>query len=267
MGKTFWKRIGLLFLLSLFLLFSCWWYGLFTDIGKTVKEPYDLDKIQYPDGIINLDYPDPMIDLKKQLSKMPTRTVAETLLQQSHEILICNVYSYPQDALKTYSQYSIYGEIIAELLSRNNTASILLDMYQECRLVYQPDDPAYPTYNTSAIGMLELLLTSSAIQQHMLLQDKIDLPQIVYQKQFDKVTSEDYKYGEYNYFYSDTYEKSDYSYKIRGSAEGWDYRLLLERVELIKDSQKQHHVLECLEKMWPAVTRADDWKRFDDCQI
>ena len=61
--------------------------------------------------------------------------------------------------------------------------------------------------------------------------------------------------------------KKRISYKIRGSAEGWDYRLLLERVELIKDPQKQHHVLECLEEMWPAVTRADDWKRFDDCQI
>lgn len=267
MGKTFWKRIGLLFLLSLFLLFSCWWYGLFTDIGKTVKEPYDLDKIQYPDGIINLDYPDPMIDLKKQLSKMPTRTVVETLLEWSgNRVLARSIYERPLDSLEYYLEQNTSGQIVKELFSRNNAASVLLDFYSNRSLISASDFKE--TNVPSKVGMLELLLVSPNIQRHILPKDRNRLPQIVFQKQIEKFSEQNYYYGEYNYFYLDAYHydyESDFS-SVKG-AEGWDYMLIKERADFITVPQKQHHVLECLEKMWPAVTRADDWKRFDDCQI
>ena len=48
---------------------------------------------------------------------------------------------------------------------------------------------------------------------------------------------------------------------------GWENLSLKERAQHIKDPQRRRYVLDLLEKMWPTATKAENWKRFDNCQI
>ena len=217
-----------------------WWYGLFSDIGKTVKEPYDLNSIEYinRNQILSVEEynKDEYADFKKQIPKMSTNALIETLIQYCQSILINNIYQFPESSFYYYSnpdQYPESGHLIQELLTRNNAGYQLLKAYQQCPVMYK-SQLGNIIENAQALGMLELLLSRPEFQKHLFPTDFQKISQIVRQKQKEKFDEPHYSESFYNFLYTDAYNsegKDYYGGEIDSGymyESGWDWEKLEE---------------------------------------
>lgn len=187
------------------------------------------------------------------------------------------------------------------LYSRHKAGKVLMKAYQEVPLTYSfyYQGKKYTKGDPGKVSCLEMILTQEEVQKHLTFWEKKALPKLADQKQVEKFLEPIYPLHDaiYNYLYTDTcgYRnqdiygedyKEDFGWldeKVEERAKpfmhlrdtiltakdtaGWENLSLKERAQQIKDPQKRRDVLDLLEKMWPADTRADTWKRFDNCQI
>lgn len=214
------KLLSVKFLVLLFLgivlllfLFFCWWYGVFSDVGKTITTPYDLDSIELIDGDQILspeEYNgDEYSDLKQQIPKMTTKALVETYYEATRwgsDYSTTYPFCNNLELILTEGNPAIQ-RIAAELLKRKNAGRILMKTYQEMpvlRISYNSPD-LWP--NKVAFDYLELLLAQEEIQNHLLPWEKTELQELADQKQAEKFSEEEYPlmYAKQNYLYTDTY--------------------------------------------------------------
>lgn len=205
---------------------------------------------------------------------------------------------YPSKSMEEIEEDKDYPTLIVySLFERNNAARVLMKVYEETPITFT--DEYGRTGNVGCIAYLEKILVQEEIQRHLSPLGKNDLRKLADQKQVEKFLEPIYPLHDaiYNYLYTDTcgYRnqdiygedyKEDFGWldeKVEERAKpfmhlrdtiltakdtaGWENLSLKERAQQIKDPQKRRDVLDLLEKMWPADTRAENWKRFDDCQI
>ncbi len=200
------------------------------------------------------------------------------------------------DEKKDYHSLITYA-----LYSRHSAGRILMKAYQEVPLTYSfhYQGKKYTKGDPGKVSFLEMILTQEEIQKHLTFWEKKALPKLADQKQIQKFLEPIYPLdaAKYNYLYTDTcgYRnqdiygkdyKEDFGWldeKVEERAKpfthlrddiltakdtaGWENLSLKERAQHIKDSQRRRYVLDLLEKMWPAATKAENWERFDNCQI
>ena len=255
--RLFQKRlfpIVSLLLLLLFFLFSAWWYGLFSDIGKENHKIDGLDILLFTE--------DTPKELQKTCMSLSTRTLVKVLCGWA---LFNPVYDYPKELyLKFLNEQSFdFPSIVtSELFRRNNSAKVLLNTYS--KLPIQSENIP----NSNVIGILELMLSYPQIQNHLTPEDKKFLAEVIYRKQWEKFYSLDYSDFEYyNFLFADAYDKNGWNKeKLEQYAEPFKHLLTEKGRTESKDvhfaKRRQQKVLNEIQK-----NTHPRWERFDSCQV
>lgn len=243
---------------------------------------------------------------KQEVPQMTTEVLAKIYTWRYIHLISDPYYGYvdfrslyPNKSMEEIEDDKDFPSLIVySLFERNNAARVLMKIYEEIPLTIIKEYLGR-TGNVGCIAYLEMILVQEEIQRHLSPLGKNDLRKLADQKQVEKFLEPIYPLdaAKYNYLYTDTcgYRnqdiygedyKEDFGWldeKVEEQAKpfmhlrdailtakdtaGWENLSLKERAQQIKDPQKRRDVLDLLEKMWPEDTRAENWKRFDDCQI
>lgn len=273
MKKVFSKKLCLLFSLILFLGFTLWWYGFFSDIGKK-DEPFDVFSLnKSKPNNLGLYDPDPIDEWRRAISEITTQNLAETFIQNSPIVVSQGIYNMPASFSRLYQPqedmaFSIY---VDELLKRNNSAVILLHYYEE-----MSTEGIYG--NKEAFGCFELILAQPRFQRHLTPEDRARIPEIVKQKQLEKFADPDYSSHQYyNFLYTDAYsvdeegwihwdeEKlKEYAKPFAYLAEIEDSKELEAELQQFKTQQKKERCQESLNTSRQNLSQRLSF-RFDSC--
>ena len=208
---------GILFLLCLFVCF--WWFGVFSDVGKT-NRAYDI----YAEDRYRTESDDPFGEAteakleklrQKSFSNMTAGALVDTLAEWSKIADIGRGYDAPESLYDTYTDpaFQPYSTaLIRELSTRKNAGKALLHAYQET---------SSNDYNKLAI--LEPLLARPALQKHLTPWKKARLQETADDKQRQKLAEAEYLYSSYNFLYTDTYNEN-----------GWIEEKVQERLKALK---------------------------------
>lgn len=211
-------RIALIVLLIILIacVYVFWWYGFLPEIGKVKNEPYDIASINYPQSteISSEDY---LSDFKKSVSQMTTMALVDTFIAITRWDNP-GPYHYVEDSISGISEFNPdnlstpYAVLLAELFQRKNAGRLLLQAYKDLPTT---DAGEYKGFsNKSAIGNLELLLSSEKIQRHLTPWEKNSLNEVADQKQKEKFSDYNYPFSDarFNYLYEDTYGENALGY-------------------------------------------------------
>lgn len=279
--RLFQKRISLilsLVFLLLFILFSAWWYGLFSDIGKSYRfYDFESDEPFYPSYYFSSEevLKAEQKNRAEHFSKMTAAALIDSLCYWS-QFFANELYWYLP--FKTFDERgtmsirggegSIADDITIELSKRNNTGKTLLYAYQNLDIEFDTREANADLVGSAAV--LELLLSRPDIQQHLTADDKALLSELAYQKQTEKFLNPLYSpdHARKNYLYTDSYNRIHSPYES-----GWKEHILEGRAKQFEflrqdgsiDRTKKLAHLDRL-KTLNAETHPR-WERFDNCQI
>ena len=242
-----------------FLIFTFFWYGLFSEVGKSVKEPYDWTNIDSSSLAVGNDF---YSNYQKYLSTTAISTVIDSLYEyasyQAHTL-----YTDPENQYFYLTHIDdTLGYIVQELSKRNNAAKMLLAAYQSTHMDFK--DTELDGVIVGRCAILELLLAQPTFQNHLTAEDKEYLLLLANQKQQEKFLNPNYKeyYAKRNYLYTDTYNEN-----------GWIEEKLEARATSFKDCRENPDIYFRKQKQITQM-KTDSYKsfmrisfRFDNCQI
>ena len=256
----------------LFLLFTFWWYGLFSDIGKKDESFAVFSWAGFESDNFDIYDLDPMVEWRKAISEITTKNVVEIFAQNSPVVMSQGIYNMPASFSKLYDKermndpFPIY---VSELLKRNNSAAVLLHYYEELSTngIYA---------NQEAFGCFELILAQPQFQRHLTPEDRARIPEIVKRKQREKFATPEYSPHRYcNFLYTDAYtvdEKGDIHWdeeKLMEYAKPFEYLAEIEDIEILKIEVEKMETQWQKEKWQKALNHKTHphWARFDNCQV
>ena len=279
--RLFQKRVSLilsLVLLLLFILFSAWWYGLFSDVGKHYEffhfaKDVDPQKYAYDEDYV-IEFAE---ERQKLYSTLSTAALIDILAYWA-DIMDHVTYSYPNTAYAEFL-YQMSGWLDGPfhvLSNRNNAGKELLKAYQTCpAFEFNRDGNIHS--NKNKLAFLELLLSRPKFQSHLTPEDKEELDSLIQEKQWEKFSSWHSPYflekdAYYNYLYLDAYnevantnldyEKNNWNEnRLKEYAEPYEHLLVEKQKNYFSKSFQQKILNEIRENTQPR------WKRFDNCQI
>lgn len=254
---------------TVLLFFSCWWYGLFPEIGKR-EEPYGFEDIsKYIDYRIRFENADKKamaeadrkiaVDMKKEIAHLSTNALIETFPNQPSSGY---PYGYPELAchpVTPLSEDTFWAMAFQELLGRNDAGWKLLSLYSK--------DMHIEGSVLTDLAYLEILLAQPAIRLHLTPQQFEQLSEAIYKKQWEKYSESSIAYEPYNFLYIGAYDEN-----------GWDEEKLKEYADIYErpivdagreESKDIHFSKRRQQKILSEIRESTHprWARFDDCQV
>jgi hypothetical protein len=264
-----------------FFLFSAWWYGLFSDIGKSYRfYHFDLDEVDRGDYRYFSDEEIIEYQKKTRAERFPKMTAAALIdsLCYWSEFFANELYWYlpfGDGTIEEKGKMSIRGgegaiadDIMIELSKRNNAGKELLYAYQNLDIEFDTREANAELVGSAAV--LELLLSRPDIQQHLTADDKALLSQLADQKQAEKFLNPLYSpdHARKNYLYTDSYDRIHSPYKS-----GWKEHILegrAKQLSFLRENNKVSREKKLTQLAWQKALKSEQYShlsRFDNCQV